>query len=680
MEKVENANITKLLEFAADKPVFPCNPTTKAPLIDKGFKAASQDPETVANWWQKWPSALCGVPMGGRTGLLCLDVDNYKNDPNTVAWVQDNINLLQSTQVQTTRQGGRHYFFLTNGTKFASRNGATLGGVKLSGLDIKGEGGYAILWALHGLHSSGSAVELPAALEAQLPKKTEPQEKDDPRVKILRAKKFYIRDLGEGRHAVKCPWRDKHTIPGNDTETVYLSPWYRGFKEANFVCQHAHCSDRHIEDLKEVLGEQTSKQASDKAVIERLAKLSPIEYDRCRKAESTELGIQLKTLDDEVDAIRGSDTGQGSTIAFVDPEPYPTEVDGAELLNDLESEIDRFVVTPKGAASAIALFTLHTYCHDAADVSPLLCIRSPEKRCGKTTLLSLLESLVRRPIQAAHTSMAPLFRATEKYRPTLLIDEADTFLQDNTELRGILNSGHTRNGGVLRCEGEDNETRRFSTWAPKAIALIGKLHPTLADRSIIVSMRRKLKTEQTERFRLDRTEDFAELRSQCQRWADDNIGGLREQDPRISTTMNDRAADNWRALLAIADLAGGEWPAKSREIIEFVSKADDSEETAGIMLLEDLRDLFKKKGKSFFSSVDIVEHLAQMEERPWPEFGRTGKPITKRRVANLLRPFDIKPSLTRPPDAPSDADPERGYEPKDFEKVFAIYLSDELEA
>ena len=670
-DKVTNADINELLKLAAGKPVFPCS-QTKAPLTAKGLKDASQDPKIIKKWWRERPDALVAVPMGESSGYVCIDVDNYKNDPNTIAWVQDNINLLQSTLVHTTRRNGRHYLFLTNGTKIASSNGVTLGGVKLSGLDIKGEGGYAIWWSMHGLRSSGQAVELPLTLEKQLPKKKETQEETDPRVKTLKAKRFYIRYLGDGKHAIHCPWKDEHTTDGNDTETVYLSPNHKGFKKANFVCQHAHCSGRTIDDLKEVLGEQPSNQISDKAIIEQLAKLSPIEYDRCRKDKAKELGIRPTTLDDEIEAIRGSGTGQGSTVAFIDSEPYPAEVGGVELLNDLKYEINRFVVTPEGAAIALALFILHTYTHDAADVSPLLCLRSPEKQCGKTTLLDLLSVLVRRPLQASHTTMASLFRITEKYRPTLLIDECDTFLQGNDELRGILNSGHTRSGGVLRCEGENNDARRFSTWAPKALALIGTLHPTLADRAIIISMRRKLKTEKTERFRLGRPEDFAELRSRCQRWADDNMVELRDKDPSISSAMNDRAADNWRAMLAIADLAEGGWPSQAREAIKSVANTDDSEETAGIMLLEDIRKLFKNENELFLSSEDIVSALVQMEERPWPEFGRTGRPITTRRVSRLLKPFGIKPYVKTPTGKTS----RRGYGLGDFGEAFAAYLED----
>jgi putative DNA primase/helicase len=74
----------------------------------------------------------------------------------------------------------------------------------------------------------------------------------------------------------------------------------------------------------------------------------------------------------------------------------------------------------------------------------------------------------------------------------LLLDEADTFVDGNEELRGILNSGHTGDQAyVIRCNPVTLEPERFSVWCPKSIALIGSLSGTLADRSIEIRMERK---------------------------------------------------------------------------------------------------------------------------------------------------------------------------------------------
>src|SRR5699024_3473516 len=119
-------------------------------------------------------------------------------------------------------------------------------------------------------------------------------------------------------------------------------------------------------------------------------------------------------------------------------------VDGAALANELVALIRRYVVLSESEATAIALWIFHCHAHDCARISPLLAVVSPQPRCGKTTLLSLLAALVPKPLPAANITAAALFRGVERWRPTLLIDEADTFLQNSDELRGVLNSGHNR--------------------------------------------------------------------------------------------------------------------------------------------------------------------------------------------------------------------------------------------
>jgi hypothetical protein len=251
--------------------------------------------------------------------------------------------------------------------------------------------------------------------------------------------------------------------------------------------------------------------------------------------------------------------GTGSAFEFAAPEPWPLPVDGSALLADITGTLTRYVALPRFAEVAAALWTLHAHALDAAGASPLLALLSPEKRCGKTTTLALLSRLVPRALLSSNISAASLFRVVEKYSPTLLVDEADSFLREKEELRGILNSGHTRDAAyVVRTVGDDHEPRRFSTWAAKAVAMIGCLPDTLTDRSIVVPMRRRAPREPVERLRLDRPGDFEDLRRRAARWAADHLAELRAADPDLPGDLGDRAADNWRPLLAIADLVGDE--------------------------------------------------------------------------------------------------------------------------
>src|SRR5215467_1908373 len=245
------------------------------------------------------------------------------------------------------------------------------------------------------------------------------------------------------------------------------------------------------------------------AEITRLVKLTPLQYEQERKGAAERLEIRAATLDKLVAAERARlnpDDGskQGHAIAFPEPEPWPQPIMGAALLDDLAAAIRRHVVLPDHARDACALWVLHTYLTDCFLISPRLGVRSPTKGCGKTLLLDVLDRVVARPLPTANVTAAAIFRVIEAHRPTLLVDEADTFLYDNDELRGVLNSGHRKGGAVLRTVGDDYEPRSFATYSACAIALIGSLPDTLHDRAVSVELKRRMPTEKAEPFRPDR--------------------------------------------------------------------------------------------------------------------------------------------------------------------------------
>lgn len=387
------------------------------------------------------------------------------------------------------------------------------------------------------------------------------------------------------------------------------------------------------------------------AELTRLAALTPIAYDREREAAAERLCCRVGTLDKEVARVRGETAepsegapGTGRVLRFEAPELHPDPVDGATLLIELTATFRRFLALPKHADAACALWVLHTHAFEASPITPRLAITSPEKRCGKTTLLELVGALVAKPQMASNISAAAVFRTIELCRPTLLIDEADTFLGENEELRGVLNSGHRRSGEVIRVRERDGELEPvvFSTWAPVAIAMIGKLPGTLEDRSIQVTMRRRAQGEMVERWRCDRLERFLPLTRQCARWASDHAARMADTEPAVPPALNDRAADNWRPLLAIADAAGGEWPERARAAALALSGGAETDSYA-TMLLEDLRALFAERGDpDSLATTTILGELAKLEHRPWPEIS-SGKPMTPHKLARLLGRFGIAP-------------------------------------
>src|SRR5262245_29249767 len=228
---------------------------------------------------------------------------------------------------------------------------------------------------------------------------------------------------------------------------------------------------------------QLAPPPDEKTLIEELARKDHTEYDRMRAGAAKALGIRVGTLDDRVGAVRKKmeRADQKDALPHWNPEPWETEVAAAELLDDIEQTFRRYIVLPKGAAEALALWTLHAWTMDAGDVSPFIVLVSPTKRCGKTSALIVLYYITPRSELASNISPSALFRYVEDVRPTLLIDEADSFLRDNEELRGILNSGHTKAAAniIRNVEvGGQHRPRRFSTWAPKAIATIRDLADT----------------------------------------------------------------------------------------------------------------------------------------------------------------------------------------------------------
>jgi putative DNA primase/helicase len=431
---------------------------------------------------------------------------------------------------------------------------------------------------------------------------------------------------------------------------------------------------------------ELSEQGADgtDAEIERLAKLSTIQYEQERKGAASQLGVRAPILDRLVQAERerlglvDDDGRQGRSISLPEPEPWPTPIDGVALLDGIAEAIGRYVVMSEHARHAAALWVAHTYLLDCFSITPRLAVRSPMKRCGKTTLLDVLSRLVLRPLPTGSVTAAALFRVVEGYRPTLLVDEADTFLSEADELRGTLNSGHRKGGQVVRTVGDDHEPRAFSTFAAVTIAIIGNLPDTLADRSVTVDLKRRMPSEKVASFRFDRVGHLDVLARQAARWAQDHAGTISAADPEMPGIHN-READNWAPLLAIADAAGGAWPERARAAAAAGHVAGGDEASLIELLLGDIRDAFAKREANKvepadrISSGDLVTALVAIEGRPWAELGKSRKPLTQNGLARRLRPLSIAPDSVRVDEKRTP----KGYYLHQFKEAFARYLGTE---
>ena len=429
--------------------------------------------------------------------------------------------------------------------------------------------------------------------------------------------------------------------------------------------------DYVLDDALDDQPTETDKVNAQNALIAKLAKMPLLEYDQARHEAAKELGCRPSILDMIIKTARAEldDSDDSQMLSIADPEPWPKPVDGAALADTIAQTLAKYIALPDGAADAVAIWILHTYCLDSVFVSPFLTLSSPEKRCGKTTLLTLVSALSRRPMMSSNITPAALFRAIEKFKPSLMIDEADCFIRDNDELRGVLNSGHTRvSAFVVRTTGDNHDPAQFSTWAAKCIALIGKLPDTLADRSVIIPMRRRLPGESVDKLRLDKLDDLNPLARQCLRWSQDNQHTVKASDPELPSGLHDRAADNWRTLFMVADAIGGEWPSRLKVAVNHLVEIDTDDESIGAELLNDIKAVFDSKRVNRIFTVDLLEALCDDDEAPWSTWNR-GKPMSSRQLAKRLKEFGIVTNQTiRIGNLRG-----KGYEHEQFNDAFARY-------
>ena len=329
------------------------------------------------------------------------------------------------------------------------------------------------------------------------------------------------------------------------------------------------------------------------------------------------------------------------------PEPGPLE-DGGALLDEVLQALRRFVVFPDAHAFfAATLWIAATHGINFWNAAPRLVINSPQKRCGKTRAMDVIAGMSHRPLVTVNATSAAVFRSLNGERPpTLCIDEADTVFgtkraaEQNEDLRALLNAGHQRGRPALRCVGPQQTPMEFPTFAMAALAGIGTMPDTITDRAVNITMRRRMFGEHVSQFRARRDEPVLHgLRERLAAWVQGHAEELTNAEPDMP--VEDRAADTWEPLIAIADTAGGRWPELAREAcIALVAGAEDSQEDRSIQirLLTDIRNIFSGEEVEFLSSVQLVQRLKAVTESPWGDWD-----LTTSKLAHHLAPFGIKP-------------------------------------
>lgn len=336
--------------------------------------------------------------------------------------------------------------------------------------------------------------------------------------------------------------------------------------------------------------------------------------------------------------------------AAIDADAPDAPDDGALVLDEVGTFLRRFVAFPSDAAAvAVTLWAAHAHLVDSAESSPRLALLSPEPGSGKTRTLEVLDLLVPRPMSVLSASPAAIFRSIADERPTLLFDEVDAIFNrrggdDGAEdLRAMLNAGHRRGATIPRCVGPTHDVARFPVFAAVALAGLGDLPPTLMSRSVLVRMRRRAPGEPVEPFRRRLHGPEGErLRDALATWADTVAEQVGNAWPPMPAGVEDRDADVWEPLLAVADAAGEDWPQRARSAcLELVKVAVSGEASLGVRLLADIRHVFTSADVSGMSTKQLLAKLHELDEAPWGDL--RGKPLDARGLAHRLRQYDARP-------------------------------------
>jgi hypothetical protein len=339
-------------------------------------------------------------------------------------------------------------------------------------------------------------------------------------------------------------------------------------------------------------------------------------------------------------------------------EPNYNGETAAALLDMIDTYLSRYVIYPdEHSRHAHALWIAHTHLMDCWESTPRIAFLSPEPASGKTRALEVTEPLVPRPIHAINATPAYLFRKVSdpKGLPTILYDEIDTVFgpkaKDNEEIRGVLNAGH-RNGAVAgRCvvRGKIVETEELPAYCAVAMAGLNDLPDTIMSRSVVVRMKKRAPTETIKawRRRLDAPEG-QRLGQRLAHWADTVRENAKDYWPDMPAAVEDRDADAWEALLAVADLVGGHWPETARRnAVTLVTASKSGSPSIGVMLLRDLKTIFSNHAEPSTPTGSILTQLKEIEEAPWATFKKDGKPIDDRQLAKRLGGYGIRSCTIR---------------------------------
>ncbi|MEV0197396.1 DUF3631 domain-containing protein [Nonomuraea sp. NPDC050691] len=344
---------------------------------------------------------------------------------------------------------------------------------------------------------------------------------------------------------------------------------------------------------------------------------------------------------------------------------------GATLLDALLAALTRYVILPSPqAAWAVTLWIAASHAQPAWAHAPRLVIRAPEKRCGKSRLLDVVEATCHEPFITVNSTPAAVYRSITDDPPTMLVDEADTIFgpkaDGNEDLRGLLNAGHQRNRPAKRYDANSNRVESIPTFAMAALAGIGAMPDTIEDRAVVIRMRRRGPGETVAPYRHRRDRPpLRQLAAELAAWLRADLATLEQAEPAMP--VEDRAADTWEPLVAVADHAGGHWPERARvAVLALAAEADESAQpSTRVRLLADCRTAFATD--TALPTAVLLERLKADPEAPWADYGPNG--LTAMKLGAILREYDIRSANIRFPDGGQS----KGYQRADFLDAWTRY-------
>ncbi|MBA8827102.1 hypothetical protein FHX42_004486 [Saccharopolyspora lacisalsi] len=344
---------------------------------------------------------------------------------------------------------------------------------------------------------------------------------------------------------------------------------------------------------------------------------------------------------------------------------------GEALLDALHAALKRYVALPSPeAVDAVVLWIAASHAQPALAHAPRLVIRAPQKRCGKSRLLDVIEATCHDPFLTVNSSPSAVYRSITDDPPTMLVDEADTIFgakaDGNEDLRGLLNAGHQRNRPAKRYDAANQRVESIPTFAMAALAGIGVMPDTIEDRAVIVRMRRRAPGETVSPYRHRRDRPaLQDLSEQLTTWLRGDLEALEQAEPVMP--LEDRAADTWEPLIAVADRAGGTWSDRARTAAQvLIAEADDNDQdSVSVRLLTDCRTIFADHPA--LTTGYLLNQLNSDPEAPWSDYAQGG--LTAAKLATLLRDYDIRSGNVRFPDG-SQA---KGYRRADFLDAWTRY-------